>query len=129
MPDENSFLFQVVNAMFAQVGARPVSIISTNSFELMADLVTSGAGIGVQIRLSPGQDEMRPSVVYVPIRNPEVRSAVLACCIHAGRTPTAAVSTCALELGHALRSWTQASTAVQELEDTPRARKPARAGR
>ena len=118
MPDENSFLFQVVNAMFAQVGARPVSIISTNSFELMADLATSGAGVGVQIRLSPGPDEMRPGLVYVPIRNPEIRSAVLACCVHAGRTPTAAVSTCSLELGHALRSWTQAA-AVHGEEEVP----------
>ena len=108
MPDENSFLFQVVNAMFAQVGARPVSIISTNSFEFMADLVASGAGVGVQIRLSPGPDEMRPGILYVPIRNTEIRSAVLACCIHAGRTPTAAVSTCSLQLGHALRNWTKA---------------------
>jgi DNA-binding transcriptional LysR family regulator len=123
MPDENSFLFQVVNAMFAQVGARPASIISTNSFELMADLVTSGAGVGVQIRLSPGPDEVRPSLVYVPIRNSEVRSAVLACCVHAGRTPTAAVSTCSLQLGHALRSWTASATSYG-LEKVPAGRRP-----
>lgn len=119
MPDENSFLFRVLNAMFAQVGARPVSTISTNSFELMADLVTSGAGVGIQIRLSPGPDEMRPGIIYVPIRDSEVRSAVLACCIHAGRIPTAAVSTCSFQLGHALRSWTRASAALYGLEKAP----------
>ncbi len=116
MPDGNSFLFQVVNAMFAQVGARPLSSVSTNSFELMADLVTSGAGVGVQIRLSPGSDEMRPDIVYVPIRNSEVRVAVLACCVHAGRIPSAAVSTCFHELGTALRNWTRGSPAISGAE-------------
>jgi hypothetical protein len=30
---------------------------------------------------------MRPEIVYVPIRNPEVRSVVLACCISDEGTP------------------------------------------
>ncbi|HTY66299.1 MAG TPA: LysR family transcriptional regulator [Alphaproteobacteria bacterium] len=105
LPDESSFLRQVLNAMFAHVTAKPLSAITINSFELMTDMVAAGLGIGAQIRLTTGADEMRPDIVYVPVKDSEVRAAVLACCIRAGRVPSAAVSTCAQQLANALQIW------------------------
>jgi DNA-binding transcriptional LysR family regulator len=108
LPDETSFLRQVLNAMFAHIAAKPLSAITINSFELMTDMVAAGLGIGAQIRLTTGVDEMRPDIVYVPIKDTEVRSAVLACCVRSGRTPPPAVSTCARQLANALQTWAQA---------------------
>lgn len=108
LPDETSFLRQVLNAMFAHVATKPLSAITINSFELMTDMVASGLGIGAQIRLTTGVDEMRPDIVYVPIKDTEVQAAVLACCVRAGRTPSPAVSTCARQLANALQTWAQA---------------------
>lgn len=107
LPDETSFLRQVLDAMFNHVAAKPLSAITINSFELMIDMVASGLGVGAQIRLATGVDEMRPDIVYVPIKDSEVRSAVLACCMRAGRVPSAAAAACAQQLANALQIWAQ----------------------
>ena len=108
LPDETALLRQVLNAMFNHIAAKPLSAITTNSFELMTDMVAAGLGIGAQIRLTTGADEMRPDIVYVPIKDNEVRAAALACCMRAGRVPSAAASTCAQQLANALQTWAQA---------------------
>jgi DNA-binding transcriptional LysR family regulator len=107
LPDERSLLRQVLNAMFAQISAKPLSAITINSFELMADMVVAGLGVGAQIRLTPGADELRPDIMYVPIKDNEVRSAVLACCVRTGREPSPAVVTCTRQLANALQTWAQ----------------------
>jgi DNA-binding transcriptional LysR family regulator len=105
MPCSNSMLRQVLMAIFARAAVKPASTITTNSFELMASLVTSGFGISGQVRLSAGPDAVRPEIVYVPIRDAEVRPSLLACCIRADSTPSVAVSLCIQELRQALQSW------------------------
>jgi DNA-binding transcriptional LysR family regulator len=105
MPSSDSQLWHVVNAIFAKVSVRPVSTLTTDSFEFMTLLVSNGLGIGFQIRLAPGADPMRPEIKYVPIRDPAVKSAVLACCISEEGTPSMAVSICLQELRTALDKW------------------------
>ena len=48
---------------------------------------------------------MRPEIVYVPIRDPEVRSAVLACCISDEAPPSMAVSVRLQDLRSGLERW------------------------
>jgi DNA-binding transcriptional LysR family regulator len=105
MPSSDSQLWHVVNAIFAKVSVRPVSTLTTDSFEFMTLLVSNGLGIGFQIRLAPGADPMRPEIKYVPIRDPAVKSAALACCISEEGTPSMAVSICLQELRTALDKW------------------------
>jgi DNA-binding transcriptional LysR family regulator len=105
MPSSDSQLWHVVNAIFAKVSVRPVSTLTTDSFEFMTLMVSNGLGIGFQIRLAPGADPMRPEIKYVPIRDPAVKSAVLACCISEEGTPSMAVSICLQELRTALDKW------------------------
>lgn len=105
MPSAESQLRQLVNAIFAKVSVKPVSTLTTDSFEFMTILVSSGQGIGFQFRLAAGADPVRPEIVYVPVREPEVKSAVLACCISEEGTPSMAVSICLQEMRTALDKW------------------------
>jgi DNA-binding transcriptional LysR family regulator len=105
MPDADSLLRQVLNAMFAKVAVKPVSTITSNSFEFITTMVAGGFGIGCQVRLAAGPDPVRPDILYVPIRDPAVRTAVLACCISDEGTPSMAVSLCVQELRGALEKW------------------------
>ncbi|MDB5532052.1 MAG: transcriptional regulator [Hyphomicrobiales bacterium] len=105
MPINDSMLREILDTIFARVSVKPVSVITTNSFELMATLVADGHGIGCQVRLHPGADPVRPEIIYVPISNLDMRSAVLACCISDQGTPTTAVSICLDVLRETLALW------------------------
>ncbi|HEY7248503.1 MAG TPA: LysR family transcriptional regulator [Xanthobacteraceae bacterium] len=105
MPSPDSQLRQVVNAIFSKVAVKPAWMLTTDSFEFMTILVSQGLGIGFQLRLEVGADPIRPEIRYVPIREPEVKAAVLACCISEEGTPSMAVSICLQELRVALESW------------------------
>jgi DNA-binding transcriptional LysR family regulator len=105
MPDADSLLRQVLNAMFAKVAVKPVSTITANSFEFMTTMVAEGFGIGCQVRLVVGPDPIRPDILYVPIRDPAVKTAVLACCVSDQGTPSMAASLCVEELRGALEKW------------------------
>jgi DNA-binding transcriptional LysR family regulator len=91
--------------MFAKVAVKPVSTITSNSFEFIATMVAGGFGIGCQVRLATGRDPVRPDIIYVPIRDPAVKTAVLACCVSDEGTPSMATSLCAQELRGALEKW------------------------
>ncbi len=105
MPDDDSLLRQVLNAMFAKVAVKPASTIMSNSFEFIANMVAGGFGIGCQVRLAAGADPVRPNILYVPIRDPAIKSAVLACCVLEEGTPSMAVSVFVQELRAALEKW------------------------
>jgi DNA-binding transcriptional LysR family regulator len=105
MPSSESKLRQLVNAILAKVSVKPVSTLTTDSYEFMTILVSSGQGIGFQFRLAVGADPVRPEIIYVPVREPEVKSAVLACCISEEGTPSMAVSICLQEMRTALDKW------------------------
>jgi DNA-binding transcriptional LysR family regulator len=109
MPSPESQLRHVVNSIFAKVAVKPVSTVTTDSFEFMTLLVSKGLGIGFQLRLAIGADPMRPEIRYVPVREPEVKSAVLACCISEEGTPSMTVSICLQELRVALENWCHSS--------------------
>jgi hypothetical protein len=68
-------------------------------------MVSQGLGIGCQVRLSVGPDPMRPDLVYVPIRDVTIKSAVLACYIAAEGTSNKATLICLEELRVALDAW------------------------
>ena len=105
MPNEGSALRQALNAIFSRVSVRPVSVLSTDSFEFMATLVELRFGIGCQLRLSPVPDPIRKGLVYVPIREAEIQPAALACCISEEGTVSAAVSVCLQSMRTALEQW------------------------
>lgn len=112
MPSSDSMLRDVLDSIFGRVSVKPVSTLSTNSFELMTALVAGGHGIGCQVRLHSGADPIRPDLVYVPISDAEVRSALLACCISDEGTRTTAVSLCLQVLREALQTWYAATGAL-----------------
>ena len=105
MPSEGSTLRQALNSIFAHLSVRPPSTLSTDSFEFMATLVVRKFGLGFQLRLTPGPDPIRHDLVYVPIRDHDIPSTTLACCISAEGTPSAAVSVCLQTLRKALEGW------------------------
>jgi DNA-binding transcriptional LysR family regulator len=105
MPSEGSTLRQALNSIFSRLSIRPVSTLSTDSFEFMANLVVRKFGIGYQLRLAFGLDPIRKELAYVPIRDHEVPSTTLACCISEEGTPSAAVAVCLQALRTALERW------------------------
>ena len=105
MPSEGSTLRQALNSIFSRLSMRPPSTLSTDSFEFMANLVVHKFGIGFQLRLTPGPDPIRSELVYVPIRDQDIPSTTLACCISEEGTPSAAVSVCLQALRNALERW------------------------
>ena len=109
VPSPESQLRHVVNSIFAKLAVKPAWTLTTDSFELMTMLVSQGLGIGFQVRLAAGADPMRPEIRYVPVHEPEVKNAALACCISEEGTPSVAVSTCMQELRVALEDWYRSS--------------------
>jgi DNA-binding transcriptional LysR family regulator len=109
VPSPESQLRHVVNSIFSKVAIKPAWTLTTDSFEFMTILVSHGLGIGFQLRLAVGADPMRPEIRYVPVHEPEVKNAVLACCISEEGTPSMAVSICMQELRVALENWCRSS--------------------
>jgi DNA-binding transcriptional LysR family regulator len=109
VPSPESQLRHVVNSIFSKLAVKPTWTLTTDSFELMTILVSHGLGIGFQLRLAVGADPMRPEIRYVPVHEPEVKNAVLACCISEEGTPSMAVSICMQELRLALENWCRSS--------------------
>lgn len=107
MPSKDSNLREALNSIFARVSVKPVSTISTDSFEFMASLVALEFGIGFQLRLVPGPDPIRKELVYVRIRETSAMKAALACCIAEEGTASAAVSVCLQSLRLALDEWSR----------------------
>jgi DNA-binding transcriptional LysR family regulator len=105
LPDASSHLRRTLDALFTQLKARPPSALTTNSFELMANLVGLGLGVGVQIRLAPGGDPLRPDLVYVPVAERSLQPVSLACCVPAARPPSRVAALCIKALGKALQEW------------------------
>lgn len=105
MPSDDSTLRQAMNAIFAKVAVKPAFTITTNSFEFIATMVSSGFGVGCQLRVTTGPDLVRPGLIYVSIRDPDLKSAILACYISEAGTSSIAVSVCVEELRIALEKW------------------------
>ena len=116
MPPANSLLRQTLNAIFARSAVHPAAMVTTNSFELMAGMVVAGFGVAAQIRLSAGPDPVRPQIVYVPVRDPEIRPAALGCYVRTGGAPSMAVSIGTRELQGALATWTQQLAGPAQLD-------------
>jgi len=105
MPSQGIALRQVVDGMLARGGQVPRSTLSTTSFELMADMVAAGMGLGFQARVRGGADPLRPALRYIPLADAPARSSVLACCIRAGRSPSAAMAEFLRRVTRALSAW------------------------
>ena len=112
MPDATSSLRQTLNAVFARASVRPAAVVTTNSFELMANLVSAGMGIGCQVRVTPGADPVRPQIIYVPIRDRQIRPALLACCVKEGATRPAAANAFIRLLRERLTVWAEGDGAI-----------------
>ena len=122
LPSAGIALRDIVDRMLAELGRTPKTILSTNSFELMADMVAAGMGVGIQARPSRLPDPSRPAIRYVPLVGAPARTAVLACCIRVGRTPSAALTECLREIANALSSWFDAAGWTERLAPGPRLR-------
>lgn len=112
MPDASSSLRQALNALFARASVRPAAVITTNSFELMNNLVAEGMGIGCQVRVTVGPDPVRGQIVYVPIRDRQIRPALLACCVREGASRSAAAGAFIRLLRERLTEWAGEDAAV-----------------
>ncbi|WP_431282478.1 LysR family transcriptional regulator [Humitalea sp. 24SJ18S-53] len=105
LPDADIGLRQVVDGMLARAGLVSAPVVTTNSFELMGDMVRAGIGIGLQARLSAGADRLRAGLRYVPLLGAPPRASVIACAIRTGRSPSAAMTECLRRATLALSAW------------------------
>ncbi len=105
MPDCTLSLRRTIDNIFSAQALRPRAIMETNSFEMMANLVAAGHAVGVQIRLGIGPDQIRPSIVYVPIREATTQPVALASCMLRGSIPSVPAEIFAQELSATLSHW------------------------
>ncbi|WP_313520133.1 LysR family transcriptional regulator [Pseudomonas sp.] len=117
IPSGEQSLHHVINAVFSRVAVKPMFSIVANSFEFIAVMVAQGMGIGCQVRLSVGPDPMRPDIVYVPIRDAKIKSAILACYIPEEGTSNKATLLCLESLRTALDRWSAQSMGNWQEDD------------
>jgi DNA-binding transcriptional LysR family regulator len=85
MPDDSLYLRGMLNRMFHDLGVMPSPVLTTNSFELMRDMVDRAFAISLQTRLGTAPDERHPNLVYVPLADPLARYSRLAVCVRTSR--------------------------------------------
>lgn len=105
LPGPDIMLRQVMDTMLASSGLDLTPKLVTNSFELMADMVQAGLGVGVQARRQPGIDPLRPGIRYVALQGAPSAAGQLACCVRRGRTLSAAMSHCLRRIRDRLQDW------------------------
>jgi DNA-binding transcriptional LysR family regulator len=115
MPSDDQRTRQVLNAIFSRVSIKPTLSVTTNSFEFIAVMVAQQLGIGFQIRVVPGPDPVRPDVVYVPLRDADIKPSILACYVPEEGTANMAALHCLEALQGALQEWSAESDSVSRL--------------
>jgi DNA-binding transcriptional LysR family regulator len=105
LPDETLTLRRIIDNLSSAHALRLSPILETNSFEMMAGIVSAGFGVGFQVRLRVGPDEIRPNIVYVPIQEAMTQPVALACCMLHGRIPGPAHEIFAQSLSQTLLRW------------------------
>ena len=103
MPDDSLLLKQIIDGLFAAIGARPRVALTTNSLDFMRDLVEIGFGIAIASSPNP-VDPARTNTVHIPLRDQPEIVGTLACCTKPGRKLSAAVASLLESLETALRS-------------------------
>jgi DNA-binding transcriptional LysR family regulator len=105
LPDADSQIRRILDAIFAHAAVRPRSAITSASPDLMANLVSLEYGVAFQNRLGPGADVLWPDVVYVPLAERVSRPVSLACGIRPGRPLSRAAAVCTKALVRSLQDW------------------------
>ena len=85
VPDDSMFLAQIQREMLSKGGVDNRSILKTNSFELIRDVVASGMAISIQTHFLLAEDQNRAHVRSVPLQDSFRIPHALACCVRAGR--------------------------------------------
>lgn len=84
VPDNSMVLAQIQKQMMARMGDVR-SILTTNSFELIRDVVASGMAISIQTHFLLSRDPHRRNVKSIPLTDTFRIEHALACCVRAGR--------------------------------------------
>ena len=85
VPDDSMFLAQIQREMLSKAGIDNRSILKTNSFELIRDVVASGMAISIQTHFLLAEDPNRANIRSVPLQDSFRIPHALACCVRAGR--------------------------------------------
>ncbi|MCA0919965.1 LysR family transcriptional regulator [Pseudooceanicola nanhaiensis] len=109
LPEPTLALRRTFDKLMERNGIHPRRVMTSNSFETMADLVAAGLGHGIQVRPAPGRDPRRPGLHFVPIHDPRIERGTLALCMDARRVPSPAVRACFNQLADALPDLVQAT--------------------
>jgi DNA-binding transcriptional LysR family regulator len=93
MPDDTMLLAQIQKEILAKAGIEYRTIIKTNSFELIRDMVASGMAISIQTHFFLARDPNRPNIRSIPLKGPYRIPHALVCCVRAGRELPVATAT------------------------------------
>jgi DNA-binding transcriptional LysR family regulator len=85
VPDDSMILAQIQREMLSKAGIDNRSILKTNSFELIRDVVASGMAISIQTHFLLAADPNRSNIRSVPLQDAFQIPHALACCVRAGR--------------------------------------------
>lgn len=104
VPDGSMTLSQIQRDVFGRAGIENRSILKTNSFELIRDVVASGIAISIQTHFLLPNDPNRSNVKSIPLKHNFPVTHSLACCVRAGRDLSVAASMVVDELKASLTS-------------------------
>jgi len=90
MPDYNLALRATLEEMFARVDMTPRTVMTTSSYELMRSAASAGVGIAILTQQPFSPDVRHLDSVYVPLRDPSIKSHELVCYTRANRHLSAA---------------------------------------
>jgi DNA-binding transcriptional LysR family regulator len=98
VPDGSMTLSLIQRDVFGRAGIENRSILRTNSFELIRDVVASGMAISIQTHFLLPNDPNRSNVKSIPLKHNFPITHSLACCVRAGRDLSVAASMVVNEL-------------------------------
>ena len=86
LPDVNTGVRDLYDRIWEKLGAKPKSILTTSSYEMMRSAARAGLGAAlINQYLAPDSSSAEAGVAFIPIRHPIVKSRRLVCCVRRGR--------------------------------------------
>lgn len=85
LPADLPYRRALLARMSSEAGVTPRPLVTTNSYEMMRDLVESGMAISFQANLPVDRSKTHPGLTYVPLNEPLGRYSLLSICARQGR--------------------------------------------
>jgi DNA-binding transcriptional LysR family regulator len=85
LSDEAQYLRGILTRMLGDTGVMPSPLLTTNSYQLMRDVVRYSLAVSVQTRIDMRASSDSDDLVFVPLRDPLARYSILTCASRSGR--------------------------------------------